>query len=80
MKVESNIERSPSGRGENYPFQSMAIGDSFFVIGQATSIYGKKGVRKKASAIACAHIYGKKHGLKFSGRNVEGGIRIWRIA
>lgn len=52
-----------------YPFKEMEVGDSFFVANQV--ICGK--------AYLSAHAYGRYHGQRFAGRNVEGGLRIWRL-
>jgi len=63
-------EGSAAGAPTKYPFKQMEVGDSVFVDGQKTG--GK--------AYLAAMATGRSQGLKFSGRNVENGIRIWRIA
>jgi hypothetical protein len=55
-----------------YPFAKMEVGDSFFM---------KSGFpeheRGRVSAAACA--YAKKHGVKFSTKVFDNGVRTWRI-
>ncbi len=78
MKVEKDIpiKKRPGGRGPSggnrkrkYPFESMDVGDSFFVEGEDT--------QGKAAGAAKSH--GRYHNLKFAARTVDGGVRIWRI-
>ena len=54
-------------RETSYPFAQMAVGDSFFVRGA-----------KQSSLGAAANSWGKKHGMHFATRIVEGGVRVWR--
>jgi len=58
------------GRGL-YPFADMDVGDSFFVGGEVSA---------RSKAVSAASWFGKRNGLKFSCRNVDGGLRIWRVA
>ena len=56
-----------------YPFLEMKIGDSFFV---PCSDEKKTRTQNKYSRAAC----NKGHGDgKFSSRQVEGGVRVWKI-
>ena len=57
-----------AGRKTKYPFESMQVGDSFFV---------KDGTVKTLSR-SCG-IYGKRLNRKFTSRTVEGGARVWRV-
>ena len=57
----------PRGR---YPWRAMEVGDSFFV---------QTGARSSVLPQA-AHEAGKRLGMKFSVRRVEGGLRVWRTA
>ena len=67
IKVDKGIEiPQPTGRQKRYPFRLMAVGDSFFS-------------DSKASPMPLASKFGKKHGVKFTSRRVDGGWRIWRI-
>ena len=72
MIIETNVPvPTESGRGRRaiYPFGDMNVGDSVFIEGQA--------VGGSAYAAACQH--GRLHGKKFTGRTVDGGLRIWRV-
>lgn len=57
-----------AGRKTKYPFESMQVGDSFFV---------KDGTVKTLSR-SCG-TYGKRLERKFASRTVEGGARVWRV-
>jgi hypothetical protein len=67
IKVDKGVPL-PSLRG-NYPYATMAIGDSFLMPG-------------KSLQVACNSNYraSKKLGKKFIARNGEDGVRIWRSA
>lgn len=73
MKIEKNLPieglNKSRGRSPIYPFRDMDVGDSIFV----------KGQKLGGGAYQSAVIHGNKYGKKFSGRTVEGGIRIWRV-
>lgn len=59
--------RRRGGKRQSYPFDLMKVGDSFFFAGSGSSVE------------AAASQYGKKHGMKFAARYVDGGVRVWRI-
>lgn len=59
-----------TGRPEKYPFSQMEVGDSVFFDG--VKVGGKEYVASQMS--------GRKNGWKFSGRSIDGGLRIWRVA
>jgi len=79
MKVESDIpipetphgetSRGKIGRPPKYPFHQMGVGESVFIDGQ-----GMKG-----SAYRCARHYAQSHDKKFCAKELDGGIRIWRV-
>lgn len=72
MKIDKGIPLPEPQRGAHslkYPFQQMEVGDSVFFEGQ------KIGDRPYIAAKKC----GRTKGRRFSGRNVEGGVRIWRV-
>lgn len=52
-----------------YPWETMDIGDSFFVEGKHTR-----------NLTGAAHNYGKNHNKIFSCRTVNNGVRVWRTA
>lgn len=76
-KIDKNIPipnyESKNGRGPAYPFEDMVIGDSLFepMDGLPTTIRSK--------VYSAATSYGKANGMKFKGRRVEGGVRVWRV-
>jgi len=74
IQVESGFPAPiRSNKRSKYPFGTMNVGDSFFM---------KSGFpeheRGRVSAAACA--YAKKHGVKFSTKVFDTGVRTWRIA
>lgn len=78
MLIEKNIPldqpkvfRGKSGRCSAYPFTAMEIGDSVFYPDQNT---------ETGRAYDYSQKVGKRQGKQFQGSNVEGGVRIWRIA
>ena len=78
FKVDSGVPLpalSKGGRGAppKYPFGTMGPGDSFFVP-VADAQRASHPVRRSANQ------YGKRCGMKFATRSVEGGIRCWRLA
>lgn len=52
-----------------YPFAGMKVGASCFFAGE----------RANGKAYRAAMAYGSSRGWKFSGRVVDGGLRIWRV-
>lgn len=74
MKIENGVqipEQKTGGRkGKSiYPFQNMLIGQSVFY----------PGMKYHSAPMKAAIIYAKRLGFKFSGRTVDGGLRIWRV-
>ena len=67
VRVDKDVPM-PSLR-RSYPYETMAIGDSFLMPG-------------KSLQVACNSNYraAKKLGKKFIARNGEDGVRIWRSA
>ena len=73
--IEKNIPIPKDTRARGaHNFHKMDVGDSVFFENQFTSH-----VSGKNTAYSCAIQYGIRSGKKFTGRNVEGGVRIWRI-
>lgn len=56
------------GRRAFYPWNNMNVGDSFFV----------QNIKIK-SVTGAASSYGRNHGMRFTARTVEGGVRVWRV-
>jgi len=74
MKIEKNIpmerdQAGGAGRPPKYPFANMEIGDSIFV----------EGAKIPCKEYIAAQQFASRHGWKFSGRRIDGGVRIWRI-
>lgn len=58
-----------TGSGLKYPFVQMAVGDSFFVPGKTSRVFG-----------GIAGSYAKRLGIKVTMRTMDGGVRVWRTA
>lgn len=70
-KIEKNIPiPKKSNRPRKYNFQNMEVGDSFFV---------RNGKQKVVASSAAYYSFLYDKEKKFTVRNVEGGIRCWRI-
>lgn len=69
--VEHNVELPPSHRHRKskWPFHDMKVGDSFVVAD----------IDRWKYAQACASIYGKRLGRRFTTRQMDDGLRVWRI-
>lgn len=77
LKIEKNvpIPEATRGRGRGktkHGFENMDVGDSMFFDGYSSV--------QNATPYQSAALHGKKFGKKFSGRIVDGGLRIWRIS
>lgn len=73
FQIESGVPLPPrhSGRGGRpikYGFDRMQVGDSIFVPEQGSD----------GGACVSARDYAKRHGLRFSTQQENGGVRIWR--
>lgn len=71
-EIESNIpfpKGTKPGKKAKYPFVDMNVGDSVFFEG------ARSGGKEYLAAMAVS----RSHKKKFSGRSVDGGLRIWRI-
>lgn len=75
MKIEENIPMNDNTSSNIYKMLiGMNIGDSIIDEGaKSTSCKGSK-------LYASAQQAGIRSGMKFSGRKVENGVRIWRVA
>lgn len=80
MKIEKNIpvpdSAKANGRPKIYPLDKMEVGDSFLADGKCAD-------NSLCKAMNAARRYGKRHGMKFSGRkdpDQPGKVRIWRVA
>ena len=66
MKIEKGLQIPERNR---YPFADMEVGDSIF--------FPDAGHRSKPAE--AAKKYSQRHDVKFSMRQVDDGLRIWRI-
>ena len=67
FKIEKAVPVPPKkggGRAPKYPYRDLEVGDSFFV----------PGIKTTGASDA-----GKRLGLKFTQRRVDGGMRVWRV-
>lgn len=75
------IPEGRQGRESKYPFREMEVGDSFLVAPEVDELLGEQEdfakVRGRVSNVA--YKYGKEHDKKFTVRQVEEGIRVWRV-
>ena len=73
LKIEKGqpIPTSAVGKYRKHPFKYMEVGDSVFIEGGNTA---------KCNDYQAAKWTERKRGWKFTGRKVEGGIRIWRVS
>lgn len=70
-KIEDNVPAPPklvTGRPFKYPLAILGVGQSFYV---------PKGDRKTISV--CASRVASRLGRTFAVRQVDGGVRAWRI-
>lgn len=77
FKIESAIPIPPKkgrpgiGDHKKYPFDTLGVGESFFVTVPDT--------KAKTALSAQVAYWGKKLGWTFTRRTMDGGVRIWRI-
>jgi len=71
--IEKNVDMPEPKRGRPsvYGFESMESGDSKLDKGAKSTA--------KSTMYAAAQSYGATHGMKFEGRKVENGVRVWRV-
>lgn len=82
IETESGIPMPPAKRGRyssrcpcKYPLRTMEVGESFFVpVSHPANLE-----KYQCAVIAAAWKIGKKTGKRFTSRQVEGGVRVWRV-
>lgn len=67
IPIPANVRKI--GKRESYDFGHMSVGDSIFFKGETTA----------SKQMTAAYVYGRYNGKKFTGRTVDGGLRIWRV-
>lgn len=75
MKIETGVKipttSSRKKYSSKYRFKDMNVGDSVFFAVSG----GSQSKPAKAS-----YEWGKRHGVVFLSRRVDGGVRIWRVS
>jgi hypothetical protein len=71
-QIEKDVQKP--GMRSRYPFQQMAIGDSFLVPAEPADVKTVTAIRGAVSA------FQKRVGGRFSVLRVDGGWRVWRNA
>jgi len=72
FEVEKDIEIPAKRHGPSkYPWAEMEVGDSFFVEGPAP--------KTQRCLAVCAGGQRRRHGTRFTTRQCENGVRVWRI-
>lgn len=84
MKREIKIERGipipakcPSNGNRIYPFDKMKIKDSFFV--KLKSLESKEYLQDKLIRLAYYYTKRCKNNRKFTTRQLNKGVRVWRV-
>jgi hypothetical protein len=70
IAIEKNVPVPTESAKAKYPFRTMVVGDSFFVESDT------KG-RTVTKLLSATRNYPDR---KFTARQVEGGVRVWRTA
>lgn len=79
IKIERGVPIPPPARSRSaerqnkYPFDTMEVGDSFFVATKADET--SAGIQRRLTACAAMH-----KPMRYATRRVDGGVRCWRIA
>lgn len=74
IKVESGVAMPVTvnhTRGVKYPYETMKVGDSFFIPGE--------GKNMQITVCGRNRRVGKRLGARYTAKKVEGGIRVWRV-
>jgi hypothetical protein len=80
-EVETGIPLPPKGQGRKrckhfYPWDDVPVGGSFFVPHNNEVPLS----RQQSSLTSLAKIAGRIRGTTYATRQVDGGIRVWRVA
>ena len=68
MQIESGIPIPSAPGSPRYPWDSMGVGDSFYLKGEQI-----------ARVTSAANYRAKKRGEGYACRTIDGGVRVWRI-
>ena len=76
FEIETSVPfPAPARNVRKYPLSEMAIGDSFFASAPDSD---RGGTQALISATVSA--FARRSGKKFTVRQVDGGVRVWRLA
>jgi hypothetical protein len=77
IEIEKGValpQRDGRGVRMTYPLRKMDVGDSFFIACEPDE---QKKTQARVCNAACG--VGLRIGAKFTTRQVEGGVRLWRV-
>lgn len=81
IKIEKGVplvpRRATDGRGPRYPWADLTVGDSF--LSPTPEGCSLQRLQRRISNL-CAYQARTNPGRKFVTRQVEGGVRVWRVA
>ena len=63
------LPKGTHGRQCPYPLDKLNVGESFLITADSREYVSAK----------CSR-YGRQHGKKFATKQVDGGVRVWRIS
>ena len=81
IEIEQGIPMPPprksggGGGNQKYPWGEMQVGDSFFVPKPPGMTLAQLQIRVNGSSSPA----GKRLGMSYTVRQVEGGVRVWRV-
>lgn len=76
IRIERGVQMPEhGGRRFRYPFAEMKVDDTFLVYAKPRDLE-----RKQMNVSSAGCLYARRHGGKFKTRQVQGGIRVWRVA
>lgn len=80
LPIDKAVPIPPTAHRRVYPLEDMAVGDSFFVpvMGEGPDFERRRKRRQQAMSTICRTVRARKIGT-FTSRQVEGGVRVWRI-
>ena len=65
----------PRGGDPKYPWPLMEVGDSFFIPTHSRD----EAILMNLKIGSSATTYMRKHGVKFTARSLDDGVRYWRV-
>ena len=68
-EIDKNVPLPPFTRGARFPYEQLEVGDSFYVEGG-----------KLSSICNSNYRVGKRLQAKFTARQEDSGVRVWRVS